>query len=126
MIKTMLISGLLLCLAYAFLQRRKSRTVSVGISLISIAGIWFVLMPQHTTALADALGVGRGADLVAYFWIVISVFVMMNLQFKILGLQRDITEVSRELALRTPVRGEPGNGADPGHPQADPPALEPN
>ncbi len=109
MIKLVLVFGLLLCLIYAFLQRRKSRTIAGGISLASCAGIWFVLVPAHTSILAEALGVGRGADLVIYFWIVISVFVLMSLQFKILGLQRDATELARELALQAPRN--PGVGS---------------
>lgn len=102
MIKFVLILGLLLCLAYAFLQRRKSRTIAMGMFLAGCAGIWFVLVPEHTSILAAALGVGRGADLIIYFWIVISVFVLMSLQFKILSLQRELTEIAREVALRYP------------------------
>lgn len=102
MIKFILILGLLLCLAYAFLQRHKSRTIAFGISFASCVGIWFVLMPEHTSTLAETLGVGRGADLMLYLWIVISVFVLMSLQFKILGLQREVTELAREIALQSP------------------------
>lgn len=101
MIKLILIFGLLACLVYAFLQRRKSRTVATGILLASGTGIWFVLVPEHTSVLAEALGVGRGADLILYFWIVMSVLILMNLQFKILSLQRDLTELAREVTLRS-------------------------
>jgi hypothetical protein len=55
------------------------------------------------------MGVGRGADLVFYCWIVISLIVSVNLQFKILNLQEMTTELTRELALRAPR--EPQNNA---------------
>lgn len=103
MIKIILSAALSLCFAYAFLQRRKSRTVAVGITLVSAIGLWLVIVPDHATRLAEALGVGRGADLALYFWIVISLFLLMSLQFKIFGLQRDITALTRHLALQSAV-----------------------
>lgn len=106
MIKWILILGLLLSLAYAFLQRKKSRLVASGIAATSAAGMFFVAYPQYTSGLADLMGVGRGADLVFYCWIVISLFVSMNLQFKILNLQGAVTELTRELALRAPLLPE--------------------
>jgi hypothetical protein len=101
-IQVVLVLGLLSCLFYAFLQRGKSKLVSLAIAVTGMAGIYFVLFPSHTTQLAHLLGVGRGADLVLYCWIVITLVVSVNLQFKILGLQGMITELTRELALRAP------------------------
>lgn len=103
MIKIILSAALLLCIAYAFLQRRKSRTVATGITLVSIIGLWFVIVPSHATRLAEMLGVGRGADLALYFWIVINIFLLMSLQFKIFELQRDITALVRHLAIQSVV-----------------------
>ena len=101
-IQVILIFGLLLCLIYAFLQRSKSRYVSSAIFLVSIAGIAFVLAPDLTNRIAHRVGVGRGADLVLYCWLMISLIVSINLQFKILSLQRLITELAREMTLRAP------------------------
>lgn len=101
-IQWILITGLVLALAYAFLQRKKSRLVSCLITAISVAGIYFVLYPEQTTKLAHILGVGRGADLVTYCWILISLVISLNLQFKILQLHGVVTEITRELALRSP------------------------
>lgn len=101
MIKIILSAALLLCIAYALLQRRKSRTVATGITLVSMVGLWFVIIPEHATQLAEMMGVGRGADLALYFWIVINIFLLMSLQFKIFGLQRDITALTRHLAIQS-------------------------
>lgn len=101
-IQILLIIGLLFCLFYAFLQRRKSGLVSWTISATSIAGISFVSFPDFTTALAHFLGVGRGADLIMYCWIVISLAISVSLQFKILQLQEIATELARALALQAP------------------------
>lgn len=110
-IQFLLVLGLLFALLYAFVQRRKSRMVSLAISATSVAGIYFVLFPSHTTALAQALGVGRGADLVMYCWIVISLVISMNLRFRIGELHGQITELARELAIRAPS-GSPARGDD--------------
>lgn len=101
-IQWILITGLALALGYAFLQRKKSRLVSIMITAISAAGIYFVLYPEQTTTLAHFLGVGRGADLVTYCWILISLVISVNLQFKILHLHGVVTELTRELTLRSP------------------------
>ena len=99
-IQVILTLGLVLCLTYAFLQRQKSRLVSLTISIISNAGIYFVLVPERTNDLAHLVGVGRGADLILYCWLVISLVVSVNLQFKILRLQGLITELARAIALQ--------------------------
>ena len=104
-IQFLLIAGLLACAAYAFLQRARSRLVSVVIGAASLAGIYFVLFPQATSQLAHLVGVGRGADLVLYCWILISLAVSMNLQFRILSLEETITTLTREIALQRAPRG---------------------
>ena len=101
-IQWILVLGLGLCLFYAVLQHGKSRLVRYAIAATSIAGIYFVLFPAQTNELAAWMGVGRGADLVFYCWIVISLVVSVNLYFKIQSLQEVATELARELALRAP------------------------
>jgi len=101
-IQWILITGLLFALGYAFLQRKKSRIVGTMITVISFAGIYFVAYPEKSTTLAHFLGVGRGADLVTYCWILISLVISLNLQFKILHLHGVVTELTRELAIRSP------------------------
>src|ERR1044071_7693351 len=99
-IQIILVLGLLLCVGYAVLQRQKSRLVSASIALVAVAGIYFVLLPEHTSKLAHLVGVGRGADLVLYCWLVISLIVSVNLQFRILWLHGLITDLAREMALQ--------------------------
>lgn len=70
---------------------------------VAAAGIVAVLAPGASTEVANALGVGRGADLVMYCWIVITLLVVVNLQFKILQIQRSLTVMTRELAIRAPM-----------------------
>lgn len=112
-IKIILIVGLFLCLFYAFLQRRKSGLVSWTITATSVAGIVFVSFPDFTTELAHYLGIGRGADLIMYCWIVISLAISASLQFKILQLQEIATELARAIALQAPRAPGENSGMPP-------------
>jgi len=103
-IQVILILGLLLCVGYSLLQRRKSRLISTSLMAVAGAGIVFVLFPELTNQLARWAGVGRGADLVLYCWIVISLIISINLQFKIVALQKHVTDLTRELSLKHPLR----------------------
>jgi hypothetical protein len=109
-IQVLLISGLGLCLVYALLQRQKSRLVSSALAAVSLAGIYLVLDPDRANELGHLAGVGRGADLIVYCWVVISLIVSVNLQFKIMALRGDITELARELALRGALPGPADRG----------------
>lgn len=103
-IQFILVVGLLLCLFYAYLQRGKSRLVASIIFMTAVVGIYFVIFPGKTTSIATFLGVGRGTDLIFYCWLVIGLVISMNLQFKILELQEITTELTRELAIRDPIK----------------------
>jgi hypothetical protein len=110
-IQVVLIAGLAACLLYAFSQRQKSRLVSVAMSIVALVGIYFVLNPERSNQLAHFAGVARGADLILYCWVVISLIVSVNLQFKILSLQRLLTELAREMTLQAARSDSSGNAA---------------
>jgi hypothetical protein len=67
-----------------------------GVWLVAIIG---VLLPQTTQWLADLLGVGRGADAVFYVTIVVLFYIAFRLHLKIRGLEHQITDLVRKLAL---------------------------
>lgn len=69
-------------------------------SLLWISVIAVVIRPESASSLARSLGVGRGADVVVY----LSIAALFYLQFRLFGRledhERQITELTRELALR--------------------------
>lgn len=76
------------------------------------AGLWILfwiaigivaIIPEFTNRLADLLGIGRGADVVVYSAIVVIVALLFRMSVRLEQLDRAITKVTRELALRTPV-----------------------
>lgn len=92
-------------------SRFRKRTI--GTKALLAWGVLWVLVaavavqPELASRVADALGIGRGADVVVYSAIVVLLALVFRLSVRIEQLDRDITAVTRELALRdrTPEDG---------------------
>jgi len=74
-----------------------------------VAGLWALLwlaigvvalIPDITNRLADLLGIGRGADVVLYSAIVVIIALLFRMSIRLEQLDRAITKVTREVALR--------------------------
>ena len=82
-------------------QRQALRRVA-GI-LVVAAGVIAVLWPQLTTTAANAVGVGRGTDLVLYMLVMVFAYYAAATAQRIHRLEHDVTVLTRELALARPV-----------------------
>jgi hypothetical protein len=102
-IRILLTVGLLLFLVYATSQRDKSHLVFYATLIIGAAGLFFVWMPEQANDIAYLLGVGRGADLILYCWILTSLIMGLNLHLLIRENQQITTELARRLALAHPI-----------------------
>lgn len=85
-------------------SRFRKRHVGV-VGLIAWCALWLTvgvvaLIPELTSRLADLLGIGRGADVVVYTAIVVIVAILFRVSIRLEQLDRAITKVTRELALR--------------------------
>ena len=107
MIKVVLSLGLFFLFFYAFSQRRKSWAVSVSIATTSLLGVVLVLFPDLTSWAAHRLGVGRGADLVLYCFVLITFAAIFNLHLRLRAAQETTTALARALAVATADRGPP-------------------
>lgn len=58
------------------------------------------LIPEVTNRIADAFGIGRGADVIIYSAIVVILALVFRISIRLEQLDRAITTVTRELALR--------------------------
>ncbi|BBA97395.1 hypothetical protein RVR_3114 [Actinacidiphila reveromycinica] len=67
-----------------------------------------VLRPGDTTKAAHLLGVGRGTDLVLYLLVVGVTALALNTYLRFRAMERRLTELARDAALRTAHRPEPG------------------
>lgn len=107
-IQLLLSVGLLLIVVYAWTQRGKSSLVSAFTLLCAFAAVYFVWAPDAANTVAQRLGVGRGADLVLYCWVLISFAVLLNLHFKMRKRDEQVTTLARKLAiLDAEVGGQP-------------------
>jgi hypothetical protein len=71
-------------------------------------GLFLIAFPDVTTEVARALGVGRGTDLLLYLWIVTGCFAAQRLYARIRRVERKVTLLTREIALRDARATEAG------------------
>lgn len=71
--------------------------------LVVMVGIIAVLWPHLTTTAANAIGIGRGTDLVLYLLVIVFAYSVLATAQRIHRLQDDITVLTRELALSRPA-----------------------
>ena len=57
------------------------------------------VVPEHSTQLAELVGIGRGVDLILYIWVCLSLIVVPNLHLKLRTQMELITVLARKLAL---------------------------
>ena len=74
--------------------------------LFWLATLVAVLWPNSTNVLANALGIGRGADFVLYISIIVIFYLLFRLHIKIEGVSRDITKVVRKDSLENKEIGK--------------------
>lgn len=102
MIFQILLVGLnILCLAYVFGQRSKSPLVSLIVTIACLFGMVASVFPNLTNDLAHWVGVGRGADLLFYSWIVVSFGLIINIQLKLITANQQLTDVVRHISLES-------------------------
>ena len=99
-ILSLLLSGVLV---YAWAEYRRSPVVASLSVAVSLAGLFFVWVPSESTRVAEFVGIGRGADLILYLWVCISLIVLLNLHLKLRTQQDRITRLARAIALANVV-----------------------
>jgi hypothetical protein len=99
MIKGILILGFMIILSYALSQRRRSRFVASAMVIIVIVGVVSVMYPELTGDVAHAVGVGRGADLILYCFVLATLVAILNLHLRLRAVLEMTTNVTRAVAL---------------------------
>jgi small membrane protein len=85
--------------AYLAYFRSKLSDRMIGLSLLLLA--WFsILFPEYTTVVANWLGVGRGVDLIFYFFGLFTAFALLLLSSHARTQRLQLTELVRYLAMR--------------------------
>ena len=100
MIMQPILSVLLLgILFFVMIQHHSGRVLRPLVTLAVVVGIIFTWMPTLSNQVANFLGIGRGADLIFYIWIVLSMLAFASLYISFNRQERQITHLTRALAL---------------------------
>lgn len=101
-IKAVLISFVLLITMWFLINRTKAharagtKLVTIGFTTIAVL---FILFPDSANEVANVLGVGRGADLVLYFLVVLFIFFILSYYLRTNDEQKRIVVLARRLAI---------------------------
>ncbi|MBY0506081.1 MAG: DUF2304 domain-containing protein [Bryobacteraceae bacterium] len=92
---------LIVCLVLGAAWFAWSARLSYRIALFTLMllGVYFVALPDHTTAVAHFLGVGRGTDLLLYLSLVTGGYTILLLYRRTRQLERKLTEHIRAMAI---------------------------
>ncbi len=99
MAQILLTLALVAILLYAIAQRPKIRVFRLAIALLSLGGLVVVWAPELSTRIANLLGIGRGADLISYIWIVMSLILAINVHIRLRLESERVTQLAREIAI---------------------------
>ena len=116
LIQFILIPLLLLLLVMYFVRLRSRFFMRAIALLIGILGIVLVARPEWSTVASQALGVGRGADLITYLGLVGLSFVCLLLHSKLRFLEAHVTSLIRTAAIagaHSPTTAPRGNSGAP-------------
>jgi len=97
-IKIIIISILVAFFVFMMAYRKVLGWLMGPLTVCISLGILFTLKPEVTDQIAKLIGVGRGADLIIYLYILGTNFVILILFIKIRDLRRQITELTKCLA----------------------------
>ena len=89
--------GLYLVKARKSASQQAIRRLFILIALL--AGLFAVLFPNYTNAIANVLGIGRGADLLLYGFVIFVLFYVVHQYRRQLWQQKVTTDLARAIAL---------------------------
>lgn len=95
---------LLAVMLVAFAQFPQIPLVGGAVICAALFAAYIVWVPDHATYLANLVGIGRGADLVLYIWVLISCAILLLLYLNIREQLQLITTLARRMALADALR----------------------
>jgi hypothetical protein len=114
-IRILLLGGLAAIGWLVFLRRNRMPVHIFLVFALLAAGAIAVVFPESTNDVAHLVGVGRGVDLITYVIEIVVMYVLLHYYTKFVELQRQLTDVVRELAiLRAELEGAAGKSDAPG------------
>lgn len=103
--QVILIGALILFILYIYRLRTDFLDRLVYFACAAI-GIVLVIDPQLSSIIANLLGIGRGADLLFYLFIIASLFYAVATRSRLRRMEQQITQLVRQNALDHPFKSE--------------------
>lgn len=82
------------------------KIIASGMSLLCVAALYFIWSPEILSAVARFVGIGRGADLVFYAFLIFVLFELLIVRIRDHQRMELITQLARHIALNS-VRHPP-------------------
>ena len=89
------------------------------VSVMAALGILLVWNPDLATRFANALGVGRGTDLLVYVLFILTAMLVLLIHTRFRHYDRLLTELARSVALSSARLPQSGGAAGPAGPVGD-------
>jgi hypothetical protein len=116
--QVLLVAALILFVIYIFRLRTAFLDRLVYIACAAVGAV-FVIDPPFSTQIANLLGIGRGADLLFYLFIITSLFYAVETRSRLRRMEQQLTKLVRQNALDHPVEGESHRENHEQHPDYD-------
>ncbi len=81
------------------LRIRSIRSDRIILLTLMVVGVVLVLDPGLSTWVANQIGIGRGTDLILYLFVLFSLFRFVGISAEAKRTQRQVTLLTRELAI---------------------------
>ena len=104
--QVLLTAGLIACVLYVLSLGRALPVVRFGLFGLAVMGTVFIWNPEMANALAVLVGIGRGADLMLYVWLLMSLFLILRLHLLLRVQAQQVTQMARAMTLMRAERDE--------------------
>lgn len=90
-----------------FKERKLSSFAFIFWTIVWLVGTTAIFFPDLTTQTAKWVGIGRGVDAIIYASIIVIFYMVFRLYIKIEDTQKQITSLTRIIALKKPSKDNP-------------------
>lgn len=114
--KLFILFVLILCLLGIASSAKISSTTArsyekLGILALVLIGSGMTIFPEITTTVANSLGIGRGADLVFYLFMIFMIYVLARIYLELKLLSSKLSKLAIHLALSADKNKHDKDGA---------------